>query len=655
MHRFIAFQRTFISLAVLSCLFAVTLSAFTFVNHASAATISNAYVPLGGSFTKAPAGAHMSGQHASNEPISVSLVLQPSNKAQLNSTLQSLYDPNSSQFHHWLAKGEFNNSFAPTASQTAQVRSFLKKAGLKVADSPTPFVERAIGTTAQIERAFHTRINNYSAANGQTFFQNDSLVEVPASLSNTVIAVSGLSNKNALHTQNITSRRAARKAGRAVPKYGAGPDGSGLTPSQLSSLYDADAVHNLGDRGKGQGATLAVFELSGYTPSDVMTYERQFFGPSVNVPLVDINVDGGPVTPICPAGDQCGPFTTSGPCTNGCSSADYSGDDEVVADIEAQIAIAPKADRILVYNAPNDLLGLTAVNEYFKIANDNLADSISISWGVCEKDAGLATIEAESVAFMQMAAQGQSVFSAAGDNGAFDCMSDSNNDGVSTDDPASQPYVTGVGGTSFGTFDPGANQHPSYPTGSETVWNVLNKCSAASKDQCNTSGAGGGGVSSFWGQPSYQHGPGVINTLSQAGPYCSLAAKGQNCREVPDVSANADENTPYAEYCTGDPKTNSGCATSPGWSGIGGTSLASPVWSGIIGLWDSVHGERFGNANYGLYRLFRSPISYHIFFHDITGKNQTENNNGYYPTTSNYDMATGIGTPRISGIVLLGF
>ncbi|HEX4203549.1 MAG TPA: S53 family peptidase [Ktedonobacteraceae bacterium] len=651
MQRFIVSRRTLVPLAIIACLFATVLSAFTFDDHASA----HAYASLSGSFTQAPTGAKMSGQHAGDAPMAVSLLLHASNQAQLASTLSNLYNPSSSQYHQWLAKGEFDQLFAPAPSQAAQVRSFLEHAGLTVVASPTPFLERATGTTAQVETAFHTRINNYTAATGESFFQNDSAIQVPSNLSGMVDAVSGLSNTNVLHTHYMTTRHAAQMAGKAIPKYGAGPGGSGLTPSQLAGIYDANPVYQQGDSGKGKGATLAVFELSGYTPNDITTYEHHFFGPSVNVPLVDINVNGGPVTPVCPAGDHCGPFTASGRCVNGCNSADYSGDDEVEADIETQIALAPKADRILVYNAPNDETGLTTINEYFKIAKDDLADSISSSWGACEKDAGLASAKAESMAFAQMAAQGQSMFSASGDTGAFDCLRGSGFKGITADDPTSQPYVTGVGGTSLGTFDPGANQHPAYPTGAETVWNVRDTCNATHLKQCSDLGAGGGGVSNFWGQPSYQSGPGVLSAFSQKGPYCSQAAKGQYCREEPDVSANADEYTPYAEYCTGNPQTNSGCATAPGWFGIGGTSLASPVWSAVIGLWVSTHGKRFGSANYGLYQLLRSPNAYSTFFHDITGQNQTVNNNGYYPTTASYDMATGIGTPRIAGIVNANF
>lgn len=638
-------RRTLGSLAALFCLFAATLGVAIFANPAYAASAANASVSLTNSFTKAPAEAHLIGAHASTQQISVTLTLQSGKAAQMNNLLNALYDPGNSLFHRWLTKGQFNKLFAPSTSQIASVNTFLKNGGLHLAASPSPFLARATGTTAQIEALFHTSINNYVAATGQAFFQNDSAVQIPASLSSLVSGVSGLSNTVRLHANYVTTQQEAQATGKATPKYGAGPGGSGLTPSQTSSIYDATPVYQLGNKGQGKGATLAVFELSGYTQSDITTYEHQFFGPSENVPLVNVNVDGGPITPNCPTGDECLP----GP--------DFSGDIEVNADVETQIAIAPKISRILVYNAPNDFLGITTIDEYFSIANDDLADSISSSWGLCEPDAGLAQAQAESVAFTQMATQGQSVFSSAGDTGAFDCLRGSGFTGITVDDPTSQPFVTSVGGTSLGTYDPGTTLHPAYPTGAETVWNVANACSANNLAFCAELGATGGGVSSFWPAPSFQHGPGVISSFSQKAPYCTLAKTGQACREVPDISANADEVTPYAEFCTGDPNTDSVCATfsssqpAPGWFGIGGTSLSSPVWSGVIALWDSVHGGRFGSASFGLYQLFRANKSYNTFFHDITGTHQTENNNGFYPTTPNYDMTTGIGTPRIAGIV----
>ena len=124
-----------------------------------------------------------------------------------------------------------------------------------------------------------------------------------------------------------------------------------------------------------------MFELSAYQHSDIATWAHYFYGPAYTPPLVDITVDGGPLRPICPAGDTCPPDF------NG-----YAGDIEVDADIEMQLAISPDARHILVYNAPNDFTGQTELDEYTKIADDDIADVISSSWGVCENDVSAAYV-----------------------------------------------------------------------------------------------------------------------------------------------------------------------------------------------------------------------------------------------------------------------
>lgn len=654
-------RRTLVSPAAIILLLTATLGSYLIVSHSAATT--HPYVTIPGSAPSIPKNAHLNGQLASNDQLTISVVLHPNNEAQMNALLAALYDSSSPQFHHWLTTGGFNARFAPSASQIAQVQSFLTQAGLRVITASTPFLVRAVGTIAQVEAAFHTHLSNYTSANGQHFFQNDVPVQVPADLGSVVLAVTGLTNTINLHPSYITNNQATgAPSTTGPPPYGGGPGGSGLTPSQVNSLYGNNAVQDLGARGKGKGATLAVFELTGYIPGDIAVYEHQFFGPSENVQLVNINVDGGPITPQCPAGDFCGPVSPScPPPLNACDSADFSGDIEAEIDIETEISIAPRVDHILVYNAPNDFLGITTVDELFQIAQDNRADSVSTSWGLCEQDTGLAQIQAESLAFTQMAAQGQSVFASSGDTGAFGCIRGSGQTILAVGDPASQPFVTGVGGTSWSSFDPQSDQHPAYPAGFETIWNPINECRDNTQTHlnfCAQFGAGGGGVSAVWGQPSYQQGPGVTSSFSKQGPgNCVLAIPGQFCREVPDISANADEFTPFTEFCTGDPKTNSTCATfssgqpAPGWFGIGGTSVSTPLVAAIIALWDSVHGERFGTANHELYELFRSHDAYSRFFHDISGIHQSIVNNGTYPTTPNYDMATGIGTPRIDGIV----
>lgn len=176
----------------------------------------------------------------------------------------------------------------------------------------------------------------------------------------------------------------------------------------------------------------------------------------------DINVDGDPLNPMCPSGDSCPP-----------DIGYYNGDIEVDADIEMQLAIAPDARRILVYNAPDDETGLTQLDELSRIANDDIADVV----------------------------------------GPFCTLNDRTV--VGTLDPTSQPLVTSVGGTSLESFNPGMQSQPLYPQGIETVWNVDNLCNNSANEGgdsgifwCNTTGAGGGGNSQFWRRPQYQFGPG---------------------------------------------------------------------------------------------------------------------------------------------------
>jgi len=614
----------------------------------------------------------------SSSQMSIEVVLAPRNASQLDSLLADLYDASSANYQHWLGQGEFNSLFAPTSAQIAAVAAFLQQSGLVVEPSSSPFLVRASGPSSMIESTFKTSLHSYRNRRGVTYYSNAAEIQFPASVASAVLGVVGLSNTVRLQTHtvfpashttpNVPScetpyvTRAelfdAVNNGVGFPYgYGGGPDCVGLTPSQDNAIYGAP---NLGSEAKGAGVNLAVFELSAYQHSDIAAWTDYFYGAGYKAPLVDITVDGGPLAPKCPMNDQC-PAAYNG----------YAGDIEVDADIETQLAISPNAQHILVYNAPNDYTGQTELDEYTRIANDDTADVISSSWGECENDAGAAYVQAENIVFEQMALQGQSMFGAAGDTGAFDCIRSDGTTIVNVDDPPSQPWVTSVGGTSFESFNPGTNADPTYPAGVETVWNVDDLCNASANEGgtpgapdpgffwCGATGAGGGGNSQFWGRPSYQSGPGITNRYTAYGngtTNCALAKRGQPCREVPDISANADPYTGYAEYCTGSAATPySTCATISGtpygWFGIGGTSLSSPFWSAIIADHDSLWHGRIGNANPLLYLLYNDdPAGY---FNDITGIGQSTNNNGLYPTTPGYDLSTGIGTPKMGALITL--
>lgn len=601
--------------------------------------------------------------------MSIEVVLAPRNPAQLTALLAQLYAPGRNT-KQWLPKGRFNAMFGPSSAEINGVTAYLRSSGLTIQRSSSPFFIRASGPSQAVSSAFKTSLHTYRSRTGIRYFANAEAVQMPANLAPGVAGVVGLSNTIRMKPQYkrppaVRAKPAGSDSciypyptdaqlfdayvnGIGFPYgYGGAPGCNGLTPSQDNSIYGAPPAS---PGTQGAGVTLAVFELAAYQQSDIQTFVQNFYGSSYTAPLEDILVDGGPLNPICPEGDTC-----PGP--------PYDGDVEVDADIETQLAVAPAASSLLVYMAPNDYTGQTELDEYAQIASDDAADVVSSSWALCEQDAGPDYAIAEYDIFAQMAAQGQSMFGAQGDSGAFGCIRSDGSTGLAVIDPPAQPWVTSVGGTSMESFAPGTNPTPGYPAGNvESVWNTGNLCNDSANEDgypgtawCGATGAGGGGSSLFWPRPSYQNiGFGITNQYTQYGDgetQCILANPGTPCRQVPDVSANADEFTPYAEYCTGSDATpGTGCGTpAEGWFGIGGTSLSSPLWSAIIGDRDGYFGQRFGNVNGLLYLLSR--INGRGYFHDITGIGQVANNNGFYPTTPGWDFGTGLGTPRMAAII----
>ncbi len=184
-------------------------------------------------------------------------------------------------------------------------------------------------------------------------------------------------------------------------------------------------------------------------------------------------------------------------------------------------------------------------------------------------------------------------------------------------DPASQPGVTSVGGTSvFGIGPP--------PT--EVTWN----------DQLDfADGASGGGMSTAFAMPGYQEA--LLGSSGTGQGPCS----GGVCREVPDVSADADPSTGYVVF-------ESDLA---GWSELGGTSGAAPLWAAVLAVVSSADGTTNGDGalNDALYALDSSTTTY---FNDVTSGNNDYNgtSSGQYPAQVGYDMATGLGTPIASAL-----
>ena len=273
---------------------------------------------------------------------------------------------------------------------------------------------------------------------------------------------------------------------------------------QQAQLYGLATDWTTGKTGAGQ--TIAIYELGQYKAADTAVYFKCY---GLNPTITAINVDGG----------------TTGGFSN-----------EATMDVEAAGALAPGA-AFEIYQAPNVSSG--PLDLYAKIANDNTASIISTSWGDCEIDP-TGAVAAEQVIFQQMAAQGQTVIAAAGDSGSSDCTGVVSN-APAVDDPASQPYVTGVGGLTVSSISPL----------SETVWN-------------SSGGAGGGGVSTIWSRPSWQNANGI--------------AASETMRMVPDLAVMADPLTGFMNYFT---DTTNACQ---GWCSIGGTSIGAPLVSALVAV-----------------------------------------------------------------------
>ncbi|PYC67811.1 hypothetical protein C7C46_29935, partial [Streptomyces tateyamensis] len=511
-----------------------------------------ARVALPNTVTPAVAHSQKQGDLPAAEKLSVAVGLKLRNEAGLDQFLADVANPKSAGYGRYLTPEQFTARYAPAQADVDHVVAYLTSHGLTASVSANRQVIDVQGSAEQIQTAFGTHESSYfDAAAQRSFFANDGAASLPADVASLVVGVNGLNN----HTVRTTR---LAKPNAATPN--ATPGGFG--PSQYDGAYNLNKVG-----ADGTGVKVALWEFDGYTRSNLTTYDSQYglTGPAVSTVSVDgANYDSKP-------GD---------------------GQGEVELDSEIVRGVAPKATQ-LVYEAPNSDQG--EIDMAAKIVADNQVSVISISWGSCEPDTTASVMNTVANSFKQAAAQGMSVFSASGDDGSRDCTRSTSGSTVkSVDYPASDPNVTGVGGTNLTVSG------TSYS--SESAWSTA-----------------GGGVSTQFSKPSWQTGTGVTGTM----------------RTVPDVSSNADPASGFAIYTQG--------STGAGWQVYGGTSAAAPLWSGYAALFNqkakAAAKPNLGPANPALYQVANSS-SYGASFHDVTsGKNQD------FSTKTGYDQVTGWGTP----------
>jgi subtilase family serine protease len=424
-----------------------------------------------------------------------------------------------------------------------------------------------------------------------------------------------------------------------------------FNPYSTRSAYNLDSLVGHGEDGRGK--TIAVVDSYG---SDTMAHDLAVYDKAWGLPKM-CGEEG--YTSNCAAGApkfsvlhlQGSPATKAPPSNNGTGQEDKSAWAlEVALDVEAAHAIAPGANILLVATPTAETLGVQGLQQMMNaeqyVVDNHLADVISQSFGTGEEAFGSQqSLRNLRHAFVSAQQAGITVLASSGDGGTANSYKEPVKNPrtipfPSVGWPASDPLVTSVGGTYLCT-DPNAPQTQSrtYLAGPPT-----SRCNAG-KAEVGWVGSGGG-FSHVFSRPSFQ------NTLPAGSTPIPASQRG-----VPDIALQASATTGALVYLTLPPDGNSGliCGSTPcstGWYDIGGTSLSSPEWAGLVAIADQIKGSNVGFMNQKLYDLAANAATYASDFFDVTtGNNQTDPSIPGYNAGTGWDPVTGLGTPNAATLL----
>ncbi|HEY3637954.1 MAG TPA: S53 family peptidase [Rhizomicrobium sp.] len=508
------------------------------MTQASAATLGESIVP------QAVAHATLAGAVDPSTHLRLQVVLPMRDLAGLRSLLDDqIFNRNSPLYHHYLSVAEFTKRFGPTESDYNAAKSFFASSGLEVTRTyPNRYMFQVEGSAADIERVLNVKLNTYKhPTENRNFMAPDR--EPTLALNIPVLSITGLNNYQLPYPKLVRPS----KGGNQRTGTGSGPGGNYLGSDMRAAYYGTGSKAKL----DGAGQSLGLMELEGYIPSDIPLYFTTF-KQTLTVQVNGISVDGTQV--------NCG----------------HCDDGEQALDIEYSISMAPGMDQVQVYVASDPV----AIEE--RMASDNSSKQLSTSWGYSED------FSVEDPVYQEMAAQGQSWFTASGDAVTLQ---------ASGPWPEEDANIIAVGGTDL-----------------------------------VTNGAGGSWKSEP-GWPDSAAGPSVDQTIKIEPyqlPYINSKNKGsKTLRNVADVSANANTDMEI-------------CADGSCGGGAGGTSFSSPIWAGFTALANE-QAAKEGKSTVG----FINPTLYPEYkkdkkmSHDVVG-----NSSGQYPAVKGYDLVGGLGSPN---------
>ena len=557
------------------------------------------------------------GPAASYRRLDLKVILALRNQAELTTLLADQQDPASQQYHRWLTPTEFAARFGPTEADLKAVADWLASEGFHVTSwSLNRRYLRFSGTVAQAERLFGVTI---VSTQDDRFYGNLQDPMVPAGFAGLIAHIEGLDNlrrfvplirrsrEHRTHVAIVSQASPLEPAafvansflrqshfGGAVPEVMVDGYAPAFGPSDFYTFYDETPLLNQGVNGGNGSDCVAVVEDSNYKQAAVNLFDTTFALPAAVI-------------------------TNSFPTTNPGINSDEG---ETLMDIEYAHASAPNAPlRAYIGNDSNSIIdpltdGIQAA------VDDNACSVISVSFSECGAAKSFYTGTLDPI-LSQAASQGQSVFVAAGDEGAAGLVLDPSGQACvpassrHVNEMAADPNVTGVGGTQFTpNFDANGDDVGFV---SEQAWN-------------DAGGATGGGASTIFAKPSWQKG----------------VTPKDGHRDVPDVAMIASPELPGVFLGDDSSDPGSGCPSGQACINCcdGGTSLSAPLWAGITRLFAQVQGGRLGNINPWLYQLGASGQSAGL--RDVIGGNNNFNGVTGFTAGPGYDQCTGWGTADVA-------
>jgi subtilase family serine protease len=535
----------------------------------SASSLAGSRVTLPGSVPPWATSSHLVGPANPTTDVGFRVYLAWRNPAAAEAMARAVSDPRSSSYGHYLTPQQFRDQFAPTASQTSQVANWLRSQGFAIRYTPqNNHYVSAEGTLASAAASFGAQFGEYRVQ-GLTVRAPEGALSVPASLAGLISGVVGLDESYQFVRPDI------RDDGRAPPPAGfhnapplslywaqqlspyAFPSGftdvslssvpwsvKGYTPDQIKGAYGISGYD-------GTGQTVAIIDA--YASPTILQDVNQWsinrgLPTMTSAQLVQVVPPGIYNMPQNPRQDPQGWYG------------------EETLDVEAVHGMAPAA-KIVFVAAPNNYQDLDAAMNH--VVDRHLAQIVTNSYGFPTDLLPSGYVIPLEDTFIQAAIEGIGVYFSSGDSGDESAAVGF----ASTDWPASSPWVTSVGGTSLAVS---ASNSRTFETG----WGTANYNCNTTTLACSRTGwlyGAGGGVSAVFAEPEYQRTAGL-----------NLTGRG-----VPDVAALAD---PNMGYLVGETQTFPN-GTYYAEYRIGGTSLASPIFAGIMALADQRASRAHGFAN----------------------------------------------------------